>query len=87
MAERAVACPRCGVRMEYWVEMELGSDGTKRIKYYYRCPRCGYRLMDAVITVKRVDGRIILEREEHRVQVATRVGVVRRQKGNRREHG
>lgn len=62
-----VACPKCGTPMEYWVEIELGSDGSKKIKYYYKCPRCGYRLNDAVVIVKRENGFIVVEREEYRV--------------------
>jgi len=53
--------------MEYWVEMESGGDGARRVKYYYKCPRCGYRVFDAVVTVRRVDGFIVLEKEEFRV--------------------
>ncbi|ALL01176.1 hypothetical protein Pyrde_1128 [Pyrodictium delaneyi] len=59
-------CPRCRTRMEYRVEMEFGENGMRRIRYYYRCPRCGYRLQDLVIVVKRGDnGGVIVEREEY----------------------
>ena len=47
-----VACPRCGTRLEYWIEKEPGNS-MRRITYYYRCPRCLYRLNDTTIVVKR----------------------------------
>jgi len=81
LAEEGVPCPRCGVKMEYWVEIELGENGQRRIKYYYRCPRCGYRVSDAVLVVKRVDGRIVVEREEYRQPLSSRVGAVKRARG------
>ncbi len=72
--ERRMPCPRCGTPMEYWVEIELG-DGYKKIKYYYKCPRCGYRLQDEIIVVRRNGSNIIVEREEYRRRsIATRVG-------------
>jgi len=39
--DEARLCPRCGVVMEYRVESEDLSDGTRRVAYYYKCPRCG----------------------------------------------
>ena len=73
-----VPCPRCGTRMEYWVEIEVdGSDG-RRVKYYYRCPRCGYRINDAVVRVKRSNGSIAITVEEYRLVRRVRVGAVRR---------
>jgi C4-type Zn-finger protein len=49
--------------MEYRVEIEFSSNGGRIIRYYYWCPRCGYRLNDMVITVGRDSGkvRIVLE--------------------------
>ena len=49
----AVLCPRCGVVMDLHVESERLSDGTRRIVYYYRCRRCGYRLQDLEILVRK----------------------------------
>ena len=57
-----MACPRCRTRLEYWIEKELGNGGMRRITYYYRCPRCLYRLNDTTIIVKRSnngDGLVI----------------------------
>ena len=56
MAVAEMACPRCGTRLEYWIEKELGNGGMRRITYYYRCPRRLYRLIDATIVVKRGNG-------------------------------
>lgn len=77
-AGKRLPCPRCGTRMEYWVEIELGSNGSRRIKYYYKCPRCGYRVNDIVIVVRRENGRLVIEREEHMRRLSVKVGNVRR---------
>ncbi len=61
-----VVCPRCGTRMEYRVEIEFGENGAKRIRYYYRCPRCGYRENDLVLMIRRDGaGKIVIEKEEY----------------------
>ncbi len=66
-----VVCPKCGTRMEYRVEVELGDGAYRRAVYYYRCPRCGYRAQDLVMVVKRNNGKLVVEVEE-RVIVAAR---------------
>ncbi len=73
---KRVACPRCGTPMEFWVEIEYVED-AKRIKYYYKCPRCGYRLQDAVITLRRSNGGLVIEREEYIQLRQSRVGATR----------
>ncbi len=73
---KRVACPRCGTPMEFWVEIEY-VEGAKRIKYYYKCPRCGYRLQDAVITLRRSNGGLVIEREEYIQLRQSRVGATR----------
>jgi len=71
---KKMSCPRCGTPMEYWVEIEIG-DGFKKVKYYYKCPRCGYRLQDETLIIKRNSGGIVLEKEEYRLIAArSRVG-------------
>ena len=60
-----VVCPRCGTRMEYRVEVELGNGVQRKSTYYYRCPRCGYRILDLVVTVRRSDGRVRIEVTEY----------------------
>ncbi len=62
-----VSCPRCGTRMEYRVEIELGNGVYRRATYYYRCPRCGYRVQDLVVTLRRSNGRVRIEVEEYQV--------------------
>jgi len=75
--EKRLPCPRCGTRMEYWVEIEI-SDGSKRIRYYYKCPRCGYRLQDIVINVKKNGDSVVLEKEEHLpLRLSVKVGNTR----------
>ena len=56
MAVVEMACPRCGTRLEFWIEKELGNGNMRRITYYYKCPRCLYRLIDATIVIKRGNG-------------------------------
>lgn len=72
---REVVCPRCGTRMEYRVEVELGNGIQRRSTYYYRCPRCGYRILDLVVTVKRDNGRVRVEIAEY---LAARAAPARR---------
>jgi DNA-directed RNA polymerase subunit RPC12/RpoP len=57
--------------MEYRVEVELGNGMYRRATYYYRCPRCGYRVQDLVVVMRRSDGKLVIESEE-RVAVAAR---------------
>lgn len=64
-----VDCPRCGTRMEYRVEIEFGN-GSRRIRYYYRCPRCGYREQDLLLVVRRNGAGIIVEKEEYLKRLA-----------------
>jgi DNA-directed RNA polymerase subunit RPC12/RpoP len=56
--------------MEYRVEIELGNGTSRRATYYYRCPRCGYRVQDLVLTVKRSDGTIRVEVREYSIVVS-----------------
>ncbi len=48
-----VVCPRCRTRMEYRLEIEFRENGGRIIRYYYWCPRCGYRLNDLVVNVSK----------------------------------
>ena len=59
-------CPRCGIAMEYRMESESLSNGTRRVVYYYRCPRCGYKVYDAVMIFDRVDGEIRVKVAEYK---------------------
>ncbi len=59
-------CPRCGVAMEYRVESENLSNGTRRVVYYYRCPRCGYKEYDAVLLFDKVDGELRVRVAEYK---------------------
>jgi C4-type Zn-finger protein len=64
--EKTRLCPRCGVAMEYRVESENLSNGTRRVVYYYRCPRCGYKMYDAVVVFGKVDGELRIKVAEYR---------------------
>ncbi|MET1102124.1 MAG: hypothetical protein ABWW69_06605 [Pyrodictiaceae archaeon] len=63
MARRRVVCPRCGITMEYRVEVEIGDGVERKIHYYYRCPRCSYKLVDVNLRLRRNNGKIVLEAE------------------------
>ena len=63
--EREVACPRCRTRMEYRVEIEFKENGGRIIRYYYWCPRCGYRLNDLVVYVSKDGGRVKVTAEQY----------------------
>ncbi|WP_338600250.1 hypothetical protein V6M85_11595 [Sulfolobus tengchongensis] len=49
----AVICPKCKIKMDFIAESE-STDGTRKvIRYYYRCPVCGSRILDSSIeTIK-----------------------------------
>ena len=49
MRRSILICPRCGINLEYMAETENMSDGIRKITYFYRCPRCGYRIDDEVL--------------------------------------
>lgn len=53
-------CPRCGTNLEYMAEAEATGNGSKTITYFYRCPRCGYRLDDELLIVRKTSSSIIV---------------------------
>ncbi len=59
-----IVCPRCKTRMEYRLEIELGDGNYRKLIYYYRCPRCGYRVHDMLLNIKRNNGQLVVEVEE-----------------------
>ncbi len=65
MKSGEVACYRCGTRMEHWAEVE--HDGAiSRKYYYYKCPRCGYRLGDLTVKIQKQKGKgVVLSVEEY----------------------
>ncbi len=67
MPEKRVICPRCGNPMAYFIEIEGGN--SKRLRYYYKCPVCGYRLDDLVLSVRRVDSGLEIESLEVRRRI------------------
>ncbi len=56
-----LVCPRCGSIMNYQIEVELKHDGTRIVYRYYRCPVCRYKIVDSIVTIKRVNGKIVTE--------------------------
>ncbi len=66
MADDTMLCPRCGVVMELRRESERLSDGKTRVSFYYKCRRCGYRLQDATILVRRNGAGLELRITEYR---------------------
>jgi len=69
------SCPRCRTRLEYRMEAEIGDGSRRVIRYYYRCPRCGYRIYDSVIVVKKNGSKTILELTEPIYAVARRIAI------------
>ena len=48
-----MVCPRCGTVMVYRAEITIGNGDGSVVEYYYRCPRCGYRLHDLTVRLAR----------------------------------
>ncbi len=58
-----VPCPKCGIFMDLLVESEnVGNE--KVVRYYYRCPACGFRLTLSTIRIVRKDSEIALAIEK-----------------------
>ncbi len=65
MKNNEVVCYKCGTKMEHWAEVEHNG-AISRKHYYYKCPRCGYRLGDLTIKIERREDRgIVLSLEEY----------------------
>jgi len=54
-----ILCLRCKTSMEYVSEVERGSE--VRISRFYRCPLCGFRILDERVTIKRSEDGLVLE--------------------------
>ena len=50
--------------MEYRVEIEF-RNGGRIVRYYYWCPRCGYRVSDLVVNVGKNGGKVRIVLEEY----------------------
>ncbi|MDT7861416.1 MAG: hypothetical protein RRA45_04290 [Saccharolobus sp.] len=56
-----VTCPKCKIKMDFIAESE-STDGVKKIiRYYYRCPVCGTRILDSNIEAIRDMSRILIK--------------------------
>ena len=42
--------------MDLNIEKTVSHDGTIKFSYFYRCRACGYRLDDAILVMKKVEG-------------------------------
>ncbi|EZQ06893.1 MULTISPECIES: hypothetical protein [Acidianus] len=56
---KELLCPKCGVKMEFMAEAETGNDG-KTIKYFYRCPACGTKIIGSTIEIKKGENSSVL---------------------------
>ena len=75
--DNIVVCPRCGSKMVYVIEIE-GSN-SKTIRYYYRCPVCGYKLEDLSLTVRRSgNGGVEIEALEAKKRLVYPLNIVKR---------
>lgn len=50
---------RCKTSMDYMSEVERG--GEVRVSRFYRCPACGFRVLDERVTVRRSEDGLVLE--------------------------
>ncbi|MCY0850026.1 hypothetical protein [Sulfuracidifex metallicus] len=55
-----VDCPRCRIKMEFLVEAELGQ-ASKIIKYFYKCPACGTRILDQEVRTRRDNDKVVID--------------------------
>ena len=60
-------CPRCGTNLEYMAEAENVGNGSRTITYFYRCPRCSYRLDDELLIVKKNATSIMVKVVKRRI--------------------
>jgi C4-type Zn-finger protein len=58
-----VLCPRCRTSMEYMSEVERS--GEVVVSYFYRCPACGFRVLDERVAVKGLGDGLLLEVHRH----------------------
>jgi len=47
--------------MDFIAEAENNADGTKIVRYYYRCPVCGTRINDELIIIKNENGSVVIK--------------------------
>jgi DNA-directed RNA polymerase subunit RPC12/RpoP len=57
---KEVDCPRCRIKMEFLVEAELGQ-ASKTIKYFYKCPACGTRILDQEVRTRRDNDKVVID--------------------------
>ncbi|MFP3226124.1 MAG: hypothetical protein RXQ80_04255 [Sulfolobaceae archaeon] len=59
---KELLCPKCNIRMDFIIEAENNSDGEKIVRYFYRCPACGTRINDEIISIKKEEkGDVIIK--------------------------
>ncbi|WFO75400.1 hypothetical protein J4526_00380 [Desulfurococcaceae archaeon MEX13E-LK6-19] len=61
--KRGFVCKKCGKSMGLIAESEKLSDNSLRIKYYYKCPSCGYRIDAEQLTIGREQEFILVKRK------------------------
>ncbi len=66
MPSRSPLCRRCGNSLAFIVESESLSDGTRRIKTYYRCVACGVKVDDELIVIRKNGDKLLVEIKEFR---------------------
>jgi len=49
---KMVLCPQCKIPMEYTLETEKSSNGSRRLVRYYKCYVCGSRIIDETIQIE-----------------------------------
>ncbi|AWR97699.1 hypothetical protein DFR86_09160 [Acidianus sulfidivorans JP7] len=55
-----ILCPKCGIRMEFMAESE-SSGNKKEVRYFYRCPACGTRIIGSTMEITKKDNDIVIK--------------------------
>ena len=50
-----ILCPKCKIPMVLNIETSPTAEGLK-VTYFYKCKNCGYKLDDAIMLLKKVEG-------------------------------
>ena len=80
-----ILCPQCKIPMEYTLETEKSSNGTRKLIRYYKCPACGTQVTDEVIIIEsNGNASIILKIIDDRRTVLKKIMPTRRRGGRRR---
>lgn len=61
--DKGFICKKCGRSMGFVAESEKLSDDSLRVKYYYKCPSCGFRIDLENLTISKNNKFILVKRK------------------------